>query len=104
VALLVISVKPFKSMLLACKGVLGIIGLWAAAAVIALAVQCDLPYPWDSSLGICRDQEALYIALGVFSIITDLTIIVLPVVLMWNVQITGVKRLNISALFALRIL
>jgi hypothetical protein len=104
VALLVLSLEPFKAILVACRGVLGIIGLWAAAAVISLAVQCDPPYTSDSSLGRCVNQEVLFIILAVCSIITDLAVILLPIALVWNVQITTMKRLHISALFGLRIM
>lgn len=90
-------------MLLACRVVLGVTAAWAVAAVISLAVQCDLPKPWDSTPGRCIDQQALYIGLGVGNILIDLAIVVLPFILVWNVKLPTVKRVQISGLFALRI-
>ncbi|KAJ5510690.1 hypothetical protein N7453_002793 [Penicillium expansum] len=87
VALLVLSLQPFEKITLACKVVLGLIGAWALAALIALGKQCDEPQPWNSSPERCVNQEALYI-----------------VALLHQVQIIRWKRHQISALFAMRIL
>ena len=108
VVLLVVSLKPFKAMLVACKVAMGFIGLWGVIAIITLAVQCDLRTdsgPWDFSPGRkCLNREALYIGLAACSIVLDVVVIVLPIVLLWNVQMTTAKRRQVSALFALRIM
>lgn len=103
-ALLVLSLKPFSRIVLACKVVLGLICGWAVAALFALGLQCEQPSPWDSNHGRCVNQYALYVILGVTHILLDLAVIALPVALLWQVQIPRQKRFNISALFASRIL
>ncbi|OQE29828.1 hypothetical protein PENSTE_c002G10402 [Penicillium steckii] len=103
-ALLVLSLKPFSRIVLACKVFLGLICGWAVAALFALGLQCEQPSPWDSSHGRCVNQYALYVILGVTHTLLDLAVIALPVALLWQVQIPRRKRFNISALFASRIL
>lgn len=103
VTLLIISIKPLKELLLACRVVLGVTTAWAFAAVISLAVQCDIPAPWDSTPGRCIDQQALYIGLNIGNILIDVAIVVLPFILVWNVKLSTAKRFQISSLFALRI-
>ncbi|KAJ5192805.1 hypothetical protein N7449_008947 [Penicillium cf. viridicatum] len=104
VALLVLSLKPFEKITLACKVVLGLISTWALAALIALGKQCDEPQPWNSSPERCVNQQVLYIALGSMHMVLDVVIIGLPVALLHQVQIIRWKRHQISALFAMRIL
>ncbi|KNG91035.1 hypothetical protein ANOM_000758 [Aspergillus nomiae NRRL 13137] len=64
VALLLISIKPFSVVLLACKMLLGLIGAWTIAFTIALAVECAQPQVWDLNLGRHMNQEALYTGLA----------------------------------------
>ncbi|KAJ5154248.1 uncharacterized protein N7500_009687 [Penicillium coprophilum] len=104
VALLVLSLQPFEKISLACKVILGLIGTWILAALIALGIQCDHPQSWSSSREKCVNQEALYIALGGVHMLLDVVIIGLPVALLHQVQIIQWKRYQISALFGMRIL
>lgn len=72
--------------------------------VISLAVQCDIPQPWDFRGERCVDQKALYTVLGAISILTDVALVVLPIVLVLQVQLSIVKRITIAVLFSIRIL
>ncbi|KAI3264755.1 hypothetical protein CBS147309_6693 [Penicillium roqueforti] len=104
VALLILSLQPFEKITLASRVALGLISTWALATLIALGRQCKQLQPWNSSPERCVNQEVLYIALGGTHMLLDVVIIVLPVVLLHQVQIIRWKRHQISALFALRIL
>jgi hypothetical protein len=104
VVLLVLSLKPFERISAACKITLGLIGAWALAALVALGVQCDQPYPWSFSPERCLNQHALYISLASFHMFLDVCVIGLPVTLLHQVQIIQWKRHHISALFAMRVL
>lgn len=106
VTLLVIAIKPLKSVRLACYGVLVFNGLWGVASAIALAVQCS-PNRWalgPSDTDTCVDQYTLQIVIRVCDIITDLAIIVLPIIMMQSVQTTQSKRWMVMLLFSLRIM
>ncbi|OGM48422.1 hypothetical protein ABOM_003390 [Aspergillus bombycis] len=104
VAFLLISIKPFNSVLLACKILLGLIGAWTMAFTIALAVECAQPKVWDVNLARCIDQEALYTGLAMCHILLDIGLVVLPMILMWKVQMSQWKCFQICALFGLRVL
>ena len=103
VTLLVVSIEPFATVLLACKVVLGLTTAWVVVGVVTLAVQCDKTDLWIIDSGNCVNQEALYLALGIWHILLDLGVIALPIALVWRVQMIGWKRRQISALFALRL-
>lgn len=76
---------------------------WAVAAIFAIAFECDLPHPW-SYQNQCVDQWALYLSNGIWNILTDIVLVLLPVWLMWNVQVTETKRWVVIGLFACRII
>lgn len=104
VVLLVLSLQPFEKITLACRTILGMIGAWILASLVALGTQCKHPQPWLSSPDRCVNQHALYISLGAVHMFLDMSIIALPVALLHQVQIIEWKRHQISALFAMRIL
>lgn len=104
VVLLVLSLKPFEKISLACNVTLGLIGAWAITALISLGLQCDQPQPWDPRTGRCVDQYALYVALAVTHILLDVMVTSLPIILLFQVQIIQQRRYHISALFAMRLL
>ncbi|GAB1197206.1 hypothetical protein APSETT444_006497 [Aspergillus pseudonomiae] len=104
VALLLISIKPFSVVLLACKMLLALIGAWTIAFTIALAVECAQTQVWDLNLGRRMNEEALYTGLAVSHILLDIGLVVLPMILMWKVQMSQWKCFQICALFGLRVL
>ncbi|KAJ5637627.1 hypothetical protein N7490_007506 [Penicillium lividum] len=82
-------------------GLIGVITAWAIASILALAFRCSLPTPWEWNLpGQCINQAALFRAIGAFNIMTDVALVVLPCVLLRNVQLSRWKRFRIMALIA----
>lgn len=95
--------------------------LWAGVAVITHAIQCPLPKPWNTSAAGCFSQvccmlfhrrscaenltkEVLYFTHGNINIFTDLVIILIPVALLWDVQIKPSQKRTVCLIFATRIL
>ena len=103
ITLLIVSIRPYRPVRLACYGFLGVVGAWTVAGVVALAFQCDLPKPWVLGPQTCIDQYALQLGLGVVNIITDLAIIVLAFSMMWTVQVSTSRKSTVVALFGLRV-
>ena len=91
------TVKPVS------YGLLAIVGTGALAAVVALIFQCAPPDTWDYE-GQCIDQRALYIANAMWNILTDVAIVIIPVLQVRNVQTTASTRLLLGFLFACRLL
>ncbi|KAB8204884.1 hypothetical protein BDV34DRAFT_110518 [Aspergillus parasiticus] len=104
VALLLISIKPFNTVLLACKILLWLVGAWTFAFTIALAIQYAQLQVWNLNFGRRIDQEALYTGLAVSHILLDIGLVVLPMILMRKVQMSKWKCFQICALFGLRVL
>lgn len=104
VILLVITLGPQKSFLKCCHGLLALLVLWTVAVVFAQAFQCHLPRPWDIQSGVCDNLNALYLGLGVTNVVTDVALIILPVILVWGVQLPLKKRWEISGVFGVRIM
>lgn len=105
VTLLVIAIKPLKAVRFACYGVLIFSGVWGVASAIALSLQCS-PNRWalgPSDTDTCVDQYTMVIVIRVCDIISDLVIIVLPIIMMQSVQTTQGKRMMVIMLFSLRI-
>ena len=48
-------------------------------------------------------QEALYLTYGIINISTDIVIILLPVAILWNVQIKPSQKRAICMVFVIRI-
>ncbi|KAK2732678.1 hypothetical protein FQN55_003957 [Onygenales sp. PD_40] len=104
VALLIIRIRPLKRVLQACRGLLAVITVWLAAGVISLAFQCNVPRPWIFSDGRCLNLRALYIGLGVGSILTDISLVIIPFFLVFQVQLPTKKRLTIASFFGTKII
>ncbi|PIG79925.1 hypothetical protein AARAC_010355, partial [Aspergillus arachidicola] len=104
VALLLISIKPFNTVLLACKILLWLVGAWTITFTLALAIQYAQPQVWNLNSGRCIDQQALYTGLAVSHILLDIGLVVLPMILMKKVQMSKWKCFQICALFGLRVL
>ncbi|GFF45087.1 hypothetical protein IFM46972_07709 [Aspergillus udagawae] len=85
------------------QGLMVVIGLWASSSIVALAFQCALPHPWDTT-GRCVNREALAIYIWAMNIITDAALVFLPCVVLQKVQISRLKRLRIMAMLASRLI
>ncbi|KAJ5802476.1 uncharacterized protein N7503_004926 [Penicillium pulvis] len=80
---------------------IGAISAWAIGSILALALRCSLPTPWEWNLTEkCINQPALFQAIAALNIITDVALVVLPCVLLRNVQLSRWKRFRIMALIA----
>ena len=57
---------------------------------------------WNPLLprGHCLDQNAPYLGTGIFNIISDFAILVLPIAPIWKLQMAVKKKLMIAAIFA----
>ena len=100
----VVSFRPHRDILIWCYVLEVVVALWTIASSFAVAFQCDLPRPWDSTMGTCVDQTALYPAVGAFNVATDIGIVMLPAVIMPRIQISNKNRLVVQVLFAFRLL
>ncbi|ELR04026.1 hypothetical protein GMDG_06537 [Pseudogymnoascus destructans 20631-21] len=102
--LFIIRLTPNVATIRVGRIILCLIATWGVGTVFGFAFQCSLPQPWNNSSGVCRNQSALYYAAGVIDIITDIALTILPVVILWGVQIQQRKRAIVMLVFMARML
>lgn len=72
---------------------------------LAVIVQCKEPNPWLlSSQETCSSRPSIYMYNGVLNILTDASLAILPVAMVWNVQIRQADKYRVIALFSSRLL
>jgi len=79
-------------------GVLAFTVTWAWCVPIA--------YGWNPTIpgGHCADRDAGYLAVGVIDPVTDLLILLLPLPMIYHLQIPRIKQLSLAFIFSIAIL
>lgn len=74
---------------------------WGVSESIVAVAQCKpVAYQWNKQLdGTCIDQLAYFRWVSVPNVIHDLAMLILPVPVVWQLQIPGRQRLALLALF-----
>ncbi|KAG2001765.1 hypothetical protein GB937_009921 [Aspergillus fischeri] len=98
---LIRSISPSKSVLRWCLMVQIGVGVWTLLALFGTAFQCPAPY-WEYSPSRCIGKGAVVYPIMILNMVLDAALVVLPIVMLWNVQMPRVQRLKISSAFASR--
>ncbi|EHA23250.1 hypothetical protein ASPNIDRAFT_125883, partial [Aspergillus niger ATCC 1015] len=77
------------------------VGLWTVFALFATALQCR-PH-WEYLPSHCVGKGAVNYPIILINIVTDLALVVIPLIMIWSVQMTLQKRLQIIASFSSRL-
>ncbi|KAK6369787.1 hypothetical protein LTS17_009237 [Exophiala oligosperma] len=104
VSRLILTIRPKQPVRLATYATEGIAILWAVTSIFALAFQCDVPNPWIQGPGRCVNLKGLYYYVGIFNLLTDLALVILPVFVVSGLQLKMSKKLFVFSLFATRII
>ncbi|CAI6342060.1 unnamed protein product [Periconia digitata] len=78
--------------------------LWGIAYVFSASFQCGARVPMRAFENACVDHGGLLYTHGVINILTDAFIALLPIFIVWKVQIPKQKRILVMGLFWVRIL
>ena len=75
------------------------------AVFMEAVVLCrPIAYTWDKSIdGTCGNATQAYEAVGIINLITDLAIIILPMPLLWQLQLPLAKKVALTAIFGIGI-
>jgi hypothetical protein len=97
------GVKWFKCV---CVSLISIIAMYCTASVVVTIFQCTpVKSAWDKSTGgHCIDNGKFWYANGGFSIATDILILLLPMPLVYTLQIPRVQKAALILVFTLGIL
>ncbi|KAH1310951.1 hypothetical protein KXX47_006036 [Aspergillus fumigatus] len=98
---LIRSISPSKSILRWGFMVQIGLGVWTLLALFGTASQCRAPY-WEYSPSRCIGKGAVVYPIMVLNMALDAALVVLPIVMLWNVQMPLVQRLKVSSAFASR--
>ncbi len=89
--------------------VYSVLGIWTAYAItntLIIIFQCTPVYKaWDLEVnGYCLDLVKLGVSSGYINIFTDLLILILPIPMVWSLQLSSGVRLAVVAIFATGVL
>ncbi|KAI1118685.1 hypothetical protein F5Y14DRAFT_399397 [Nemania sp. NC0429] len=97
----IFPLKLFRWVLL---GLASFMGAWMFTAVFTLIFQCvPIEYNWDRTIhgGHCIDVSKFLLVTSILNVLTDVSILVLPLPLVWKLNVTHRQRGALLALFAL---
>ncbi len=79
-----------------------IIGFYFVDTVFEITMCSPREKIWNllMSTGHCFDANAAYLATGIFNVISDFSILILPMIPIWKLQMPLKKKLMMIAIFA----
>ena len=101
---LYIRIFQTKSFRWACYLTHGFNAAFGAATILGACLIClAFAYNWDDSIagGYCGNQKSLDLFIGIFNLLMDVTVVVLPMRLLWGLQMAVGKKIVLSMMFGL---
>ena len=108
-SILVLYIRIFrtKSFRITCYVVHGINFAFFVSTILSTVLICQpFAYTWDKTIpgGRCGDQKSLELYLGIFNLFLDVCLVVLPMPVLWGLQMALNKKLMLSSMFGLGIM
>lgn len=105
VLLLYIRIFRTPTFRTACYVVHGVNVAYFIAVVLACCLICrPFTYNWDHSIrGTCGNQKSLDLFIGVFNLLLDVTTVILPMPVLWGLQMATSKKVVLTGMFSLGI-
>ena len=104
---LLTRLAPRHNTRLICQAVATFFVVWALGSILGLTFQCQLPRPWDyreTDTHQCPVRAAaLNYSIMAFDIATDIACIIIPIYLLWNLQIAVHRRWTLIGAFGCRL-
>jgi hypothetical protein len=84
---------------------IGVVALWAVAGIVVLAARCGAHIPWNiTSTDQCINLRTFWIGMAPADILSELVMIMIPVMMMIPVQVAMSKKAVIVVAFLFRLL
>ncbi|TVY16638.1 hypothetical protein LARI1_G003867, partial [Lachnellula arida] len=77
---------------------------WCAISIIVLVFQCRVPQVWDFLGNTCINREVFWDFTNAFNILLDLSLLLLPFAIVWNLQVPMQRKIVVLGCFASRVL
>ena len=104
---LYIQIFPIRSFLIASHAALAVNVVFGVSAVIADCLICrPVRYRWAPSTvdGSCGDQKSLDLYIAILNLLQDVVIVVLPMPILWGLQMARSRKVALSCIFGIGIL
>jgi hypothetical protein len=94
------TLRPFR---IACWVLMAVVVAYGVAATVATILQCaPMVRAWDKSVpGTCFDIVAFWYANASYTIATDLILLVLPMRVIWGLQLRAMQKVAVLMAFAM---
>ena len=75
--------------------------LWFTAAVLVSSLQCiPVAKLWNPDLqGSCSNYPIYMIVMGIFNSVVDITMLTIPIVWIWQLNMSSRRKVGVSAVF-----
>ncbi|MCJ1328882.1 hypothetical protein MMC10_005559 [Thelotrema lepadinum] len=81
-----------------------VIMAWAGSSELVSAFQCQPLRTWDFVNGRCMNRVAFYMYFEVMNGLTDLILVLLPIILVANINTSIYRRLHVISVFCIRLM
>ena len=83
-----------------------IVGWGIVAGTVTWAWCVPIAYAWNRTLsgGHCANRETGYLVVGIVDAITDFFILILPIPVFWNLQVSRLRQISLMIIFGIAIL
>jgi hypothetical protein len=101
-----LRIFPSRRFRFACHTVMGIVALYSTWAIVSAFVNC-IPVArfWDRDIpGSCLSFEAVWFFNASMNIATDLTLLIMPMPLISQLQLPRMQKIALMAVFAVGLL
>ncbi|KAI2462938.1 hypothetical protein F4781DRAFT_418334 [Annulohypoxylon bovei var. microspora] len=104
IAVFIVHLSPDEFHLRVDLGLRVLVGLWLVSGIFSSLFQCSLPTPWDYLNGAhCIDRRAWWTYIGALNIITEVGIIALYLLIIWDLQISHSRKAIVLSIFLTRV-
>ncbi|KAL6713508.1 hypothetical protein ACLMJK_008973 [Lecanora helva] len=98
------SKKPFR---IAGHTLFGVNAAFFISTVLAVLLICrPIAFGWDRTIkgGTCGDQKSLDIYIGILNLLLDVAVVILPMPVLWGLQMALSRKVQLSGMFGLGII
>lgn len=105
IVFLYVRIFPTKMFRRICYVVLVVNFVFFVGTVLADCLICQpISYRWDRVIGgkgSCGDQKSLDLFIGIFNLLLDVTVVVLPMPILWGLKMAVGKKVMLSGMFGM---
>ena len=104
ILLFYMRIFPNRWMRLSVYGVTTFTMAWVMAMVIVVILQCTpVQFFWDRQIsdGHCIKADPFYFATGITSTVTLITVLFLPMPIIWKLQVSSGRKLGLAFTFTI---